>query len=80
MNEVLIEIKLSEELKNKAETVLSHLGLTIPEALELFLKDVATTDKLPFKIPTTKKANSKAEILKLLEQELADRPLEVVDY
>ena len=40
MNEVIIEIKLSEELKNKAETVLSHLGLTIPEALELFLKDV----------------------------------------
>ena len=45
-----INIRIEPELKQQAEETLSYLGLTMAEAIKLFLKQVTLTDSIPFKI------------------------------
>lgn len=45
-----INIRIEPELKKEAEETLDYLGLTMAEAVKLFLKQVILTDSIPFKI------------------------------
>lgn len=45
-----INIRIEPELKKEAEETLDYLGLTMAEAVKLFLKQVTLTDSIPFKI------------------------------
>lgn len=50
-----IRVRISSDLKNQATEVLSQYGLTISDAVRLFLEQVVMRDGLPFevKIPNT---------------------------
>lgn len=45
-----INIRIEPELKKEVEKTLDYLGLTMAEAIKLFLKQVTLTDSIPFKI------------------------------
>ena len=49
-----INIRIEPELKKEAEEILNYLGLTMAEAVKLFLKQVTLTDSIPFKIEKPK--------------------------
>lgn len=49
-----INIRIEPELKEEAEKTLDYLGLTMAEAVKLFLKQVTLTDSIPFKIEKPK--------------------------
>lgn len=49
-----INIRIEPELKKEAEETLDYLGLTMAEAIKLFLKQVTLTDSIPFKIEKPK--------------------------
>ena len=49
-----INIRIEPELKKEAEETLEYLGLTMAEAIKLFLKQVTLTDSIPFKIEKPK--------------------------
>ena len=45
-----IRVRISPDLKNQATAVLSQCGLTISDAVRLFLEQVVMRDGLPFEI------------------------------
>ena len=45
-----IRVRISPDLKNQATAVLSQCGLTISDAVRLFLEQVVKRDGLPFEI------------------------------
>ena len=45
-----INIRIEPELKQKAEDTVDKLGLTMAEAIKIFLKQVTLTYSIPFKI------------------------------
>ena len=45
-----IRVRISPDLKNQATEVLSQCGLTISDAVRLFLEQVVMRDGLPFEI------------------------------
>lgn len=49
-----INIRIEPELKKEAEETLNFLGLTMAEAIKLFLRQVTLTDSIPFKIEKPK--------------------------
>ena len=49
-----INIRIDPELKKEAEETLNFLGLTMAEAIKLFLRQVTLTDSIPFKIEKPK--------------------------
>lgn len=51
MNKVIVQSRVSQELKNEAESVFSAMGLTVAEAIRLFLNQTVTDYKFPF-VPT----------------------------
>jgi len=57
MPNVAIQARVSPELKQEAEAVLSDIGMTTAEAIRVFLKQVVNTGGLPFQ-PTTRTPNA----------------------
>ena len=49
-----INVRIEQELKKEAEEKLNYLGLTMAEAIKLFLRQVTLTDSIPFKIEIPK--------------------------
>ena len=49
-----INVRIEQELKEEAEEKLNYLGLTMAEAIKLFLKQVTLTNSIPFKIEIPK--------------------------
>ena len=45
-----LNIRIEPEIKKEAEETLSYLGLTMAEAVKIFLKQVIMTDSIPFEI------------------------------
>ena len=45
-----LNIRIEPEIKKQAEETLDYLGLTMAEAIKLFLKQVILTDSIPFEI------------------------------
>lgn len=52
-----INVKIDDELKAQAEAVLNELGLTISEAIRIFLHQVVANDGLPFVIVNKRRQN-----------------------
>ena len=48
MSKTIVQSRVSEELKQNAEVVLSAMGLTVSEAIRLFLYQTVNEHKLPF--------------------------------
>ena len=46
----MISIRVDDELKQRAQAVLDDMGLPLSLAIELFLKQVADKERLPFKV------------------------------
>lgn len=59
-----INIRIEPELKKEAEETLDYLGLTMAEAIKLFLKQVTLTDSIPFKIEKPKYNKETLEAMK----------------
>ena len=59
-----INIRIEPELKEEAEKTLNYLGLTMAEAIKLFLKQVTLTDSIPFKIEIPKYNKETMDALK----------------
>ena len=49
-----INIRIEPELKKESEKTLNYLGLTMAEAIKLFLRQVTLTASIPFKIEIPK--------------------------
>lgn len=49
-----LTVRLDRKTKEQAETVLKHLGLTAPEAVRMFLKQVVIHNGLPFSVRDTR--------------------------
>jgi DNA-damage-inducible protein J len=47
-SDVLVEARVSADVKNKAERVLEEMGLTVSDAVQLMLKQTAAQGTLPF--------------------------------
>ncbi|MES9906453.1 MAG: type II toxin-antitoxin system RelB/DinJ family antitoxin [Sedimenticola sp.] len=48
MSKVIVQSRVSKELKDEAETVFSAMGLTVAEAIRLFLNQTVTDYRFPF--------------------------------
>ncbi len=59
-----INIRIEPELKKEAEETLNYLGLTMAEAIKLFLKQVTLTESIPFKIEKPKYNKETIEAMK----------------
>jgi len=66
MTKVIVQSRVSQELKNEAESVFSAMGLTVSEAIRLFLNQTVTDYKFPFapklRQPTTEFQEALQEI------------------
>ncbi len=56
MSNVTVQARISQELKQEAETVLSAIGMTTAEAIRVFLQQTVNSGGLPFQ-PTAKRPN-----------------------
>lgn len=54
LNSVSIQIKVEKQLKFDATTTLDDLGLSLNDAVKLFLKQVINTGTIPFEIKPPK--------------------------
>ena len=57
MPNVTVQARVSPELKQEAEAVLSNIGLSTADAIRVFLKQVVNSGGLPFQ-PTAKTPNA----------------------
>ena len=57
MPNVTVQARVSPELKQEAEAVLSDIGLSTADAIRVFLKQVVNSGGLPFQ-PTAKTPNA----------------------
>lgn len=64
-----ILIKIEPDLKEKSETVLNQLGLSMSVAINLFLRQVALQEKIPFELELPRK-NGAIDEDKLSEDKL----------
>lgn len=65
-----VRCRIDEDLKDRATAVLSACGLTLSDAMRLFLRQVVTTQGLPFevRVPSDKTAQAMAQAREIREQ------------
>ena len=59
-----LNIRIETEIKKEAEETLDYLGLTMAEAVKLFLKQVILTDSIPFEIKAPRYNKETIEAIK----------------
>ena len=47
-NNIVVRVRINEEIKAEATAVLANIGLTVSDALRIMLTQVARDKKLPF--------------------------------
>lgn len=57
MANVTVQSRISPELKEQADAILSSMGLSTADAIRLFLQQVVNSGGLPFQ-PTARRANA----------------------
>ena len=74
-----LNLRISPEVKNSAEMVLSQLGVPMSTAIDMFLKQVTLTGGIPFAVTLPKAPNnvnadtmSVAQIRNMLDEGLTD--------
>ena len=67
-----IHVRVNEDVKNNAEETLSMLGMTLSEAINMFLCQVSLTGGLPFdvRLPMPKEVvvKSRTDLIQKLEE------------
>lgn len=66
----LVQARIDDELAEKAESILSDLGLTRSEALTLFYQQIILNNGLPFEVRLPQKPNE--ETVAALDEDLRD--------
>jgi DNA-damage-inducible protein J len=59
---ITISATIEPELKRETEEIFEHLGLTLPEAIQLFLTEVKLHNGFPFEIKIPNKETRQALI------------------
>lgn len=59
-----LSIRIEPEIKKEAEATLDYLGLTMAEAVKIFLKQVIMTDSIPFDIKVPRYNKETLEAIK----------------
>jgi len=57
MTTIVVQSRVKPEVKEKAERVLDAIGLSMGDAIRIFLQQVANTGGLPF-VPMAKRPNA----------------------
>lgn len=65
-----VRCRIDEDLKDRATAVLNACGLTLSDGLRLFLRQVVTTQGLPFevRVPSEKTARAMAQAREIRHQ------------
>ena len=65
-----VRCRIDEDLKERATAVLNACGLTLSDAVRLFLRQVVTTQGLPFevRVPSEKTARAMAQAREIRRQ------------
>ncbi|MCZ7672844.1 MAG: type II toxin-antitoxin system RelB/DinJ family antitoxin [Chloroflexi bacterium] len=61
----VITTRIEPELKTEVETVLNELGLTMSQAILLYLKQIALQQGIPFQLQTLSATSNPATLLDL---------------
>ena len=73
MSKVIVQSRVPQELKDEAESVFSAMGLTLAEAIRLFLNQTVTDYKFPF-VPKLRQPTSEFQAaLRELDEGKAER-------
>lgn len=68
MSTTNINIRINPELKLKAETILSELGLNMTTAISIYLKKIVRENKIPFELKIDKPNLSTLNAIKEAEE------------
>jgi DNA-damage-inducible protein J len=60
IKDVVVRARVSSELKDDVDSVLSHLGLTMSEAISIYLAQVRLIQGIPFDVKIPNKETAKA--------------------
>lgn len=65
-----VRCRIDEDLKDRATTVLNACGLSLSDAMRLFLRQVVSTQGLPFevRVPSEKTARAMAQAREIRRQ------------
>ncbi|KPY26195.1 type II toxin-antitoxin system RelB/DinJ family antitoxin [Pseudomonas syringae] len=65
-----VRCRIDEDLKDRATTVLNECGLSLSDAMRLFLRQVVSTQGLPFevRVPSEKTARAMAQAREIRRQ------------
>ncbi|MCQ2799935.1 MAG: type II toxin-antitoxin system RelB/DinJ family antitoxin [Bacilli bacterium] len=75
----LINVRIEDDLKKEAETILNEMGLNMTTAINVYLKAIVRTRKIPFEIMAPNA--QKEDLSKSLEKEITDpEVLEIKDW
>lgn len=74
-----INIRIDQEIKNKAERVFSKLGLTPTTAIVLFYNQVIRTNSIPFELKIDEPNQTTIDAIKEVE-EMDKNPKDVKTY
>ena len=76
-----ISVRMDAELKSKAENILSSLGLTPSQAINVFYKQITCQNGLPFSIKSPEKVLNLVSINAMEEKNLDEyeNPSELYD-
>ena len=71
-NNSLIQIRIDETLKKDAELLFSDIGIDLPTAIRMFLKQAVNNDGIPFPIVrSVKHTDTDDEMIKASESSLS---------
>ena len=73
MGKVIVQSRVPQELKDEAESIFSAMGLTVAEAIRLFLNQTVTDYKFPFVPKLRQPAPEFQSALRELDEGKAER-------
>lgn len=59
MTNCVVRFRIDEHIKTKATKLFKHMGLTVSEAMRLFLYQSTTENRIPFEISNTPNAETR---------------------
>ena len=72
INDVVIETRVDKRLMKDSESVLKKLGLSVNEAIRIFLTQIQLRKALPFDVALPPEDNSDILMTKARRQKIAD--------
>lgn len=63
----LVQTRVDAETKKEAEAIMKKLGITLGDAVRMFISQIAISKGLPFKPTTEKEYNPNARLRKIID-------------